>query len=272
MAFRIHSAEMRVILLLTSLCTAYATRCGVRNAIYDTERVVGGSDAGPQEFPWQVSLRLFSSHLCGGTVVNERWVVTAAHCIRYHAAFYRVYVGKNHLSRTDKFEHYHYVSATIRHPKFNNRTVDYDIALLKLSTPFDFLTETYVSPICLPNPGEDFTGKECVVTGWGYTRQDGSTSDVLQKVNLLVWDQERCRKAYADVNNVTERMFCAGYAEGGRGPCKGDSGGPLQCLKDDGTWVLAGITSWGLVCAAPRRPGVFTRVSALRKFIDFYVH
>lgn len=53
---------------------------------------------------------------------------------------------------------------------------------------------------------------------------------------------------------------------------QGDSGGPLQCLKDDGTWVLAGITSWGLVCAAPRRPGVFTRVSALRKFIDFYVH
>lgn len=257
-----------LLVLEFSVCAiALAAQCGQRNLLYDTERIVGGSDAGPLEFPWQVSIQVFSSHRCGGVIIDRYWIATAAHCMKYSPFFYKVYVGKDHLFRKELAERYYYVSTIIKHPYYDEETVDYDIALLRLDTPMDFLLDDYLSPICLPNALDDFTGQTCVITGWGYPRIDGSTTDVLQKTSLPVWDDDDCREAYKDVNNVTERMICAGYVEGGRGPCKGDSGGPLQCLRDDGSWVLAGLTSWGISCAAPRRPGVFTRVAAVLDFI-----
>uniref|UniRef100_A0A023G588 Putative trypsin n=1 Tax=Amblyomma triste TaxID=251400 RepID=A0A023G588_AMBTT len=257
-------------LLLFLLKGARATQCGQRNLLYDTERIVGGSDAGPLEFPWQVSVQVFSSHQCGGVILDEYWILTAAHCMKYSPIFYKIYVGKDHLFRKELTERYYYVSEIIKHPYYSEDTVDYDIALIRLDEPMDFFFDDYLSPICMPKPSDDFTGQTCVITGWGYPRMDGSTTDVLQKTNLYVWKQEDCRKAYEDVNNVTDRMLCAGYDEGGRGPCKGDSGGPLQCLRSDGAWVLAGITSWGMSCAAPHRPGVFTRVSAVLDFVYLF--
>ncbi|CAN7998414.1 unnamed protein product, partial [Ixodes hexagonus] len=251
------------------ICVA---ECGIRNTVYDTDRIVGGTDAGPHEFPWQASLRLFSSPVCGATILNDRWVVTAAHCIRYRFYFYKVLVGKNHLDRVESTEQSYSISAIIVHPKFDPGTVDYDLALILLSKPLNFTKYSYLRPVCLPYSSENFTGLPCIATGWGYTRPDGSESDVLQKVILPVWSQSSCRSAYKDVNDITNRMMCAGYYKGGHGPCKGDSGGPLQCPRRDGTWVLAGVTSWGMTCAAPHRPGVFARVGALRKFIDFYIN
>lgn len=181
-------------------------------------------------------------------------------------------MGKDHLFRKELTERYYYVSEIIKHPYYSETTVDYDVALVRLDMPLDFVFDDYLSPICLPKPSDNFTGQTCVVTGWGYPRIDGSTTDVLQKTNLDVWKDGDCRKAYEDVNNVTGRMFCAGYDEGGKGPCKGDSGGPLQCVRNDGSWVLAGITSWGISCAAPHRPGVFTRVSAVLDFIYLFTY
>lgn len=265
------STMLTAVLFVALFSCGYGTQCGIRNKVYDTDRIVGGTDAGPHEFPWQASLRLFSSPVCGATILNDRWVVTAAHCIRYRYYFYKVLVGKNHLDRIESTEQSYSVSAIIVHPKFDPETVDYDVALILLSRPVNFTKYTYLRPVCLPHSSENFTGLPCIATGWGYTRPDGSESDVLQKVNLPAWSQSSCRSTYKDINDITNRMMCAGYYKGGRGPCKGDSGGPLQCPRSDGTWVLAGITSWGMTCAAPRRPGVFMRVSTVRKFVDFYI-
>ncbi|XP_065296368.1 trypsin-1-like [Dermacentor albipictus] len=246
------------------------------------QRIVGGENAGPLEFPWQISLRrviprinMDRGHTCGGSIINSRYVLTAAHCVTgYYTSpsGFAVTVGEQDITRKDDTDDVIFVRKITTHPRWNSNTMDNDYALLELRTPLDFEGKhRHLMPVCLPEPGESFEGQDCTISGWGLTRdrsEGGRIPAKLQKADVPVLKYSTCREFYRRFNQLKEEtMICAGPEEGGRSVCQGDSGGPLQCRRADGRYVLAGVTSWGVRCAAPRQPGVFARVSTRTDWI-----
>ncbi|XP_042142186.1 trypsin-1-like [Ixodes scapularis] len=128
-------------------------------------------------------------------------------------------------------------------------------------------------PICLPSLNQNFDGQTCTASGWGLTKDrtkggNDSNPDLL-KVDLPIVPYDECRRDYIGVQHVDRNtMICAGNKEGGKSTCQGDSGGPLQCPRSDGLYVLAGLTSWATICAAPGQPTVFSRVSTQLPWIQ----
>lgn len=152
----------------------------------------------------------------------------------------------------------------IVHPNFESKTLENDLALIKLKKPVPFRED--IQPICLPHVNEDFTGLDAFATGWGLTDFDKrQLPDTLQIVRLPIMSNKRCQAMYAKAGHdkqITDLDLCAGYAKGGMDACEGDSGGPLFVRRpDDFRWVLAGIVSNGVKCGEPMLPGVYTRVS-----------
>lgn len=265
----------------TILATAIASdaNCGVRGGAQGTaggiSQIVGGEKAAPLEFPWQISLRILNltgnyerGHTCGGSIINKQHVMTAAHCVDGGIpAQFVVVVGDQNINVEDPTEERIGVQKITVHPLYNSRTTRYDYAILKLDKALDFNgKEKHLMPICLPTYYENFDGQTCTASGWGLTkdRTEGGvdTNPDLLKVDLPIVPYGECRMLYRRVNIVDRTtMICAGTEEGGTGTCQGDSGGPLQCQRSDGRYVLAGLTSWGTICAAPDQPAVFSRVS-----------
>ncbi|KAM7314887.1 trypsin-1-like [Ixodes scapularis] len=240
-------------------------------------RIVGGVDAGPLEFPWQISLRrqvpllnIDRGHMCGGSIVNEQFVVTAAHCVDEPVAIpasYVVVVGDQNINKKDSTEDRIGVTYLRQHPKWNLATKNYDYAIVKLARKLDFTGKhKHLMPICLPEKDQSFDGETCTASGWGLTKDPSEGGAqmpaLLQQVDLPIVPYNVCKEYYKDVNEVHEdTMICAGLEEGGKSVCYGDSGGPLQCAREDGHYVLAGATSWGTTCAAPKQPGVFSKIA-----------
>ncbi|XP_062991786.1 plasma kallikrein-like isoform X2 [Elgaria multicarinata webbii] len=231
-------------------------------------RIVGGINSSLGEWPWQVSLhvKLTSySHLCGGTIISDQWIVTAAHCVEElnSPEYWRVYSGILKQSEIRDDTSFFNVKQMIVHSEFRRSEEGSDIALMKLDRPMNF--SVLEQPACLPSKEEINTRyTECWVTGWGYRRERGQVEDVLQKVKIPLITNVECQSLYPQYH-ITDKMICAGYREGGRDACKGDSGGPLHC-KHLNTWYLVGITSWGEGCARPGQPGVYTDVA---KYLDW---
>ncbi|KAK9751337.1 Trypsin [Popillia japonica] len=222
-------------------------------------RIVGGSSVDISKHPYQVSLLLLGSHVCGGAIISEKYVVTAAHCTyRTSTEAFSVRVGssiRNSGGTVVKVE------AIYQHPNFDYFTVDYDISVLSLSSSLNF--DSNIAAIKLPSENQEFAaGIESVVTGWGDTAQGGPSADQLQAVRVPLVSLSDCQAAYSPYN-ITDRMLCAGIKEGGKDACQGDSGGPL--VIDD---VLVGVVSWGIGCAQPEYPGVYASVPNLRSYIS----
>lgn len=150
-----------------------------------------------------------------------------------------------------------------RHPFYNLYTLDYDVALLELAGPVH--RSRLVRPICLPGPARPPEGARCVITGWGSLREGGSMAVQLQKAAVRVLSEQACRRFYPV--QISSRMLCAGFPQGGVDSCSGDAGGPLACREPSGQWVLTGVTSWGYGCGRPHFPGVYTRVAAVLGWI-----
>ncbi|KAM8821198.1 ovochymase-1 [Eudromia elegans] len=248
-------------------------------------RIVGGRDSVPGGQPWQVSLKLGRFHFCGGSLVREDVVITAAHCVadleQKLPGRLLVTVGEHRLGQADSQEQNIAVSHIAVHPGFKAGPYpDCDVAVLWLQRPARRGDE--VQPICLPHRDEDFeAGTLCVASGWGKVSEDAvEPAAVLQEVELPLIDGETCGALLRDMGlPVPPRgsVLCAGFPGGGKDACQGDSGGPLACMRPSGAWALAGVVSWGIGCArgwaAPGRhaaargsPGVFSRVAA---FLDF---
>ncbi|XP_074897739.1 coagulation factor XI-like isoform X3 [Buteo buteo] len=234
-----------------------------------TIRIVGGTDSSPGEWPWQVSLHVKLSrqrHLCGGSIISNQWILTAAHCVMSleNPNIWRVYAGILKQSEINEDTPFFKVEEIIVHPQYKYAQTGYDIALMKLDKPMNF-TDLQL-PICLPSKEDaNILYTDCWVIGWGYRKEKGRVEDILQKATVPLMSKEECQARYRK-RRIGDKVICAGYDEGGRDACKGDSGGPLSC-KHEEVWYLVGITSWGEGCARPRQPGVYTKVAEYSDWI-----
>ncbi|KAF6084009.1 coagulation factor VII [Phyllostomus discolor] len=230
-------------------------------------RIVGGKVCPKGECPWQVGLKMNGVLLCGGTLINATWVVSAAHCFDRIKNWKNltVVVGEHDLSEEDGDEQERHVTQVIVPNKYVSGKTDHDIALLRLSRPVTFTD--YAVPLCLPEKA--FSERTLAfirfstVSGWGQLLDRGATALELMTIDvprLMTRDCVEQSKQKPDSPKITENMFCAGYLDGSKDACQGDSGGP-HATKFQSTWYLTGIVSWGVGCAAEGQFGVYTRVS-----------
>ncbi|XP_065073438.1 trypsin 5G1-like [Ochlerotatus camptorhynchus] len=257
----------RIILLLAAIFIAVAASLPSDgshplrpwwNAPHSSARVVGGFEVDVKEIPFQVSLSSGYGHFCGGSLLNERWVLTAGHCARTGEHGLQVRIGSSRHASGGKLIK---VRAAHQHPQYNGATIDYDFTLLELEETVTFTDSC--RPVELPKQDEPIQDGTCLqVSGWGNTQNANESSSVLRATNVPAVSLEECNEAYSDVGTVTSRMVCAGYREGGKDACQGDSGGPLV----DGN-KLVGVVSWGYGCAVPGYPGVYSRVAAVRDWV-----
>uniref|UniRef100_A0A8D2LZF6 Peptidase S1 domain-containing protein n=1 Tax=Varanus komodoensis TaxID=61221 RepID=A0A8D2LZF6_VARKO len=252
--------------------------CG--RPLISLNRIVKGKDTVPGEFPWQISLQLNQRHVCGGSLISEEWVITAAHCFYQDLSQYQVLLGVTQLSNPGPQACCLGVQQVIVNPIYEGQTSSGDIALVQLSRRVHY--SDLILPICLPDASVKFPpGKVCWVTGWGNLRHSGTfnlpSPQTLQKLKVPIIDSRTCSELYRTNmgDGLTPRvikddMICAGYAEGRKDACKGDSGGPMVCLVGQ-SWVLAGIVSWGEGCAIENRPGVYSRLTYYQNWIRSYI-
>ncbi|GAA6223011.1 coagulation factor IX-like [Lates japonicus] len=235
------------------------------------KRIVGGKEVAPGEIPWQVALILRSTGalFCGGSILRERWVITAAHCLAEAQGKFFIRVGEHNIYINEGTEQDYDVLEQHMHPFYNASVslYNHDIALLYLKTPITF--STTVRPICIgPKAFTEELVKHsspATVSGWGRTRFLGSMASTLQKVEVPFTDRTECKQSSSA--RITPVMFCAGYYNKAKDACQGDSGGPHTNSIHD-TWFLTGIVSWGEECAKDGKFGVYTRVSLYYQWIN----
>ncbi|KAK3531475.1 hypothetical protein QTP70_022104, partial [Hemibagrus guttatus] len=243
--------------------------CGERP--YKHNRIVGGQNADVGEWPWQVSLHYQTSgHVCGASIISNKWLLSAAHCFMTGDPAYRepenwmTYSGMNDQQKDEKSVQMREVKTIITHSDYNQMTFDNDIAVLELKEPLEF--SSTVHPVCLPSSSHVFPpGMNCWVTGWGALREGGSIANVLQKAMVKIINDTVCDSVTE--GQVTSRMMCSGFLNGGVDACQGDSGGPLVCVSEANIWFQCGIVSWGEGCARRNKPGVYTRLTKFRQWI-----
>ncbi|KAG8431167.1 hypothetical protein GDO86_019328 [Hymenochirus boettgeri] len=237
---------------------------------------MGGQDSMPGRWPWQVNIRDNNGRLFGGSLITTNWVISAAHCFQETSRTYGVFVGSYKLEKPPyNTEIGILVKSVIIHPNYTSFKNGYDISLLELSNPVHFTNE--ILPICLPAAKVTFpTGLKCWSSGWGNIASDVPLAypSTLQEVALPLIDAPLCNYLYhlpytthtAPVD-IIDNMICAGYVNGGKDTCKGESGGPLVCAGDD-RWYLVGVVSFGEGCGQPNRPGVYTVLNAYLDWIQ----
>uniref|UniRef100_A0A8C5K3Q1 trypsin n=1 Tax=Jaculus jaculus TaxID=51337 RepID=A0A8C5K3Q1_JACJA len=213
----------------------------------DDDKIVGGYTCAPNSVPYQVSLNS-GYHFCGGSLINDQWVVSAAHCYKSRI---QVRLGEHNINVVEGNEQFINAAKAIRHPKYNSWTLDNDIMLIKLSSPATI--NSRVATVALPSSCAP-EGTLCLISGWGNTLSSGvNNPDLLQCLDAPLLSQAACEASYP--GQITNNMVCAGFLEGGKDSCQGDSGGPVVCNGQ-----LQGIVSWGYGCALKDNPGVYTKV------------
>ncbi|XP_012942419.1 transmembrane protease serine 3 [Aplysia californica] len=233
-------------------------------------KIVGGSETDIEHYPWQISLRFDGQHICGGSLISDKWVLTAAHCLDELPTISKVtiMVGNSnirHYSRSQIIS----VDQALIHADYSKDT-NSDIALVKLTKSVD-TTARKTKAICLPTAGEKFDAQVCVASGWGATHEkngDVTFADlpsVIRHVSLPILSRDVCSMY---MGYLYPKIICAGVAAGGTDTCQGDSGGPLVCKSADGSYKQAGVVSTGVGCARKNRFGIYTEVSAHRAWID----
>ena len=221
------------------------------------QRIVGGTVASAEDNPFQVALVAkfipddYRAHICGGTLIKNDVIVTAAHCSDFvTSSQVQVLTATRKLDGTGIRRE---VSKIAVHPDWNRNTYEKDVAVWLLSSSVDGIRLATIADSDGP------VGENLLVTGWGDLAYGGSSPIDLRRVEVPLVARTNCNDANSYNGRVFEDMLCAGYDVGGKDACQGDSGGPLTRGRDND--VLTGITSWGYGCAEPNFFGVYTRVS-----------
>jgi trypsin len=244
-------------LLFAGALAVSAVTIGLTQASAD-QQIVGGSRASIADHPYVVYLTTADGfQFCGGTLVDDNKVVTAAHCTAgKKPADLAVVAG-----REDK-ESGAGVTSAVRaiwvHPQFADVRSGADVSVLTLEDRLPYET--------LPLPTKEDTavyaaGQPGLILGWGRTAADGQPSRYLLQASVPLMTDPDCVKSYPAYK--AESMVCAGVPQGGVDSCQGDSGGPLIVAGK-----LAGVTSWGEGCAAPGKPGVYTRLGVYADVLE----
>ncbi|KAJ8925740.1 hypothetical protein NQ315_009588 [Exocentrus adspersus] len=246
------------------------------------DKIINGQNAGLSEFPWMALLSYNTNRgpefKCGGSVINDKWILTAAHCVtNLKQPLLGVRVGEHNIRTNVDCEIQQNgnekcaspvqdlaVEKIVPHPDFSLSIISNDIALVKVSRMN--LNVENVRPVCLPvDNARDAKFSSVIVTGWGVT-ESGRSSNLLQKVTLPVVATEECQSVYNTEAKVriSHRQICAG-GKNNKDSCPGDSGGPMHVgsfLNDETRYVQQGIVSFGhRECGRQGFPGVYTRVA-----------
>ncbi|XP_077511360.1 chymotrypsinogen A-like [Amblyomma americanum] len=267
--------EKLTALLSTVFCAAFAqqnAQCGVPQIppqLDPQDRIYGGSTAVPGSWPWQAGIYTHSYlHFCGGALINDRYVVTAAHCLRSMASKnLRVHLGSHMRRATDDTEAVYKVEEVCTHPRYNPKNAySPDIAIIKLRENVTF-TQT-ISPVCLPKHREELPmGSKFYVTGWGSTKRTKKVHKSTELKQAMIKELPR-----TDCPYLNPDVMCASHTFGSS--CFGDSGGPLV-HRSNGTWTLFGVVSSGpRICGdAADSPLFFSKVSHyVNNFIFPYIN
>ncbi|XP_030375601.1 trypsin-1 [Scaptodrosophila lebanonensis] len=244
--------------------------CGLINTL----RIVGGQETRRHQYPWVAVVLLNSRFYCSGSLINDLYVLTAAHCVKgVPVELIEVRLLEHSRSQKDAFVVRRFASHVKTHEFYSPVSFDNDIALIRLDRPVP--VDGTLRPICMPVPGYSFEGELGIVTGWGVQAEGGLASDTLREVSVVIITQAECRNSSYSESEITDNMICAGdLAEGGKDACTGDSGSPLHVPfeEEPGQYQLAGIVSWGDGCARPNTPGVYTRVNRYLRWIGANIH
>ncbi|XP_031236931.1 anionic trypsin-2-like [Mastomys coucha] len=210
-------------------------------SVDDDNKIIRGYTYRENSVPYQVSLNS-GYHFCGGSFINDQWVLSAAHC--YNRI--QVRLGEHNINVLEGNKQFVNAAKVIKHPDFNRKTLNNDIMLIKLSSSVTL--NARVATVALPTSCAP-AGTQCLISGWGNTLSFGGDSAVGTRVML----QADCEDSYP--GKITNNMICVGYLEGDKDSFPGDSGGPVVCNGQ-----LQGIVSWGYGCALADNPGVYTKV------------
>lgn len=245
--------------------------CGVDIKI--RPRIIGGTAAQEAEFPWNVAIYYKNKVECGGSILNDRYILTAAHCLKMppkkpweeervlELKDIKFVIGSHRLEEESKNSNFTILERTpvefIIHPDFNLETFTNDIALARLNEPIS----TYafnILPVCLPPPNFKFENIKAVVSGWGAEKENQGPTNILKKTSLRVLPNSICANKLQN-NFEPETMLCA--ATPGHDACQGDSGGPLVSTLGTLTNYQIGVVSFGIGCGNYKYPGAYTRLN-----------
>ncbi|MBL1277094.1 MAG: serine protease [Ectothiorhodospiraceae bacterium] len=265
-----------LLLLLLPLLSGYASSALAERVDNIAPRIVGGTAAAPNAYPWSVALlyandsNSFNAQFCGGTLIADRWVLTAAHCVDSISVATNIdaaigIADLDDINATNRIT----ISDIFIHPRYGTDFQDNDIALLRLSTP-STATVVALADNTLTNAIYTSTNNLLTIIGWGNTSNTGPpiSSTLLQETQIPPFDFTNCSQIYT--LGFTNNMICAaGSPSGGKDTCQGDSGGPMVYFNpNDNLLYQAGITSFGGGCALPDIPGVYTRVGNYLDWIN----
>ncbi|TPK84877.1 serine protease [Mesorhizobium sp. B2-4-13] len=236
-------------------------------------KIVGGVPSVLGELPWQVSLGISwiaspaEAHFCGGSIFNEKWIITAAHCVDGNTPA-SIIVTAGTIDLTQPGQRLN-INRIIVKDGYVTPSGGSDIALLELTDTLKLDAST-ASPISVLTAAEETTelaeGASLKTSGFGYKEQGGQVSAILNVVTVPLVSSNVCNSTLSYDGKIAGDMICAGIAEGGKDSCQGDSGGPLTTMTP--TPRLAGIVSWGKGCAQPLKYGVYARVASFTSWID----